>query len=110
TPNYNQGQFIEETIRSVLLQGYPNLEYIVVDGNSSDQSIKLIEKYSPWFAGCVSAPDRGQSHAINTGLAWAHGEALACLKSDDLLQALVLRTIGIEFSENPACNFLAGHS
>src|SRR5262249_28286597 len=70
----------------------------------------LIEKYSPWFAGCVSEPDRGQSHAINKGFAWAHGEVLAWLNSDDVLQEHSLLTIGRYFAENPACNFLAGHS
>src|SRR5262245_22128701 len=73
TPSYNQGRFLEETIRSVLLQCYPNMEYIIVDGGSSDDSIGLIEKYSPWLAHWVSEPDRGQSHAINKGFAQAHG-------------------------------------
>lgn len=85
TPSYNQGQFIEETIRSVLLQGYPNLEYIVIDGGSSDGTVEIIRKYEPWLAYWISEPDRGQSHAINKGLRRATGEILSWLNSDDVL-------------------------
>ena len=84
-PSYNQGQFIEETIRSVLLQGYPNLEYIVADGGSADKSAAVIRKYEPWLTHWVSEPDRGQSHAINKALARSTREALASLNSDDCL-------------------------
>jgi len=83
TPSYNQGQFIEETIRSVLLQGYPNLEYIIIDGGSTDSSVDIIKKYSPWLTYWVSEPDRGQSHAINKGWKMATGEIFAYLNSDD---------------------------
>ena len=84
TPSYNQARFIEETIRSVLLQGYPNLEYSIIDGGSTDDSVEIIRKYAPWLAYSVSEPDRGQSHAINRGWRGATGEILAWLNSDDM--------------------------
>jgi hypothetical protein len=84
TPSYNQGQFVEETIRSILLQGYPNLEYIVIDGGSKDESVEIIRKYEPWLTYWVSEPDRGQSHAINKGMTRTTGELVAWLNSDDL--------------------------
>lgn len=92
TPSYNQGQFIEETIRSVLLQGYPNLEYIIMDGGSTDNSVEIIRKYEPWLADWVSEKDRGQSHAINKGFEWSSGEILAWLNSDDYYR---VRALGI---------------
>lgn len=85
TPSYNQGRFIEETIRSILLQGYPNLEYIVIDGGSSDETVSILEKYSPWITYWVSEPDQGQSHAINKGFARATGLLGNWINSDDLL-------------------------
>lgn len=85
TPSYNQGAFIEETIRSVLLQGYPNLEYIIIDGGSNDNTIEIIQKYSQWISYWVSEPDRGQANAVNKGMSHATGSILNFLNSDDFL-------------------------
>jgi glycosyltransferase involved in cell wall biosynthesis len=84
TPSYNQGQFIEETIRSVLLQGYPSLEYIIIDGGSTDNSVEIIKKYEHWITYWVSESDRGQSHAVNKGIYHSSGTILNFLNSDDL--------------------------
>lgn len=83
TPSYNQGQFIEETIRSVLLQNYPNLEFIVMDGGSDDGTKEILEKYSPWLSFWKSKRDRGQGHAINLGFSLASGDYSGWINSDD---------------------------
>ena len=106
TPSYNQAQFIEETIRSVLLQGYPNLEYIIMDGGSTDNSVEIIKRYAPWLTYWVSEPDRGQSHAINKGWRRATGEILAWLNSDDMYcPGAVSRVVEAYFANRAAVVF-----
>src|SRR6266536_1115584 len=105
TPSYNQGQFIEETIRSVILQGYPNLEYIVIDGGSSDQSVAVIRKYEPWISYWVSEKDHGQSHAINKGFARCTGDVLAWLNSDDLYFPGILQYVAHKYRASQGDRF-----
>jgi glycosyltransferase involved in cell wall biosynthesis len=102
TPSFNQGQYIEETIRSVLLQGYPNLEYLLIDGGSTDNSVEVIKKYSRWLSYWVSEADGGQSDAINRGLKEATGEFATWINSDDLLckDALVSHALQVGFNGN----------
>jgi len=85
TPSLNQGRFIEETIRSILLQGYPHLEYFVIDGGSTDGTLDIIRKYSGWIDAWVSEPDSGQSSAINRGLRMSTGSHATWINSDDML-------------------------
>jgi len=93
TPSFNQGGFIEETIRSVLLQDYPNLEYLVIDGASTDDTVQTLKKYEPWLSQWVSEPDRGQTHAINKGFRRARGEIVAWLNSDDTYEPHAIRSV-----------------
>jgi len=93
TPSFNQAPFLEETIRSVLLQGYPSLEYAVVDGGSRDGSVAIIEKYRRWLTWCVSERDCGQADAIRKGLARVGGEIFNWVNSDDVLQPGALAAV-----------------
>ena len=93
TCSFNQGCFIEETIRSVLLQGYPNMEYVIIDGQSKDESVNIIRKYGPWLTYWASEPDRGQANKVNSGMQRASGEIVAWLSSDDLYLPSALSSI-----------------
>lgn len=97
TPNYNYGQFIEETIRSVLLQGYPNLEYIIIDGASTDNSVEIIKKYEKWLAYWVSEPDNGQTQAINKGFRRATGDITTWLNIGDIFLPEAFGSVAKEF-------------
>jgi len=108
TPSLNQGQFIEETIRSVLLQGYPNLEYIIIDGGSTDETIEIIRKYEKWLALWVTEPDRGQSHAINKGFNQSEGRIIAWINSDDFYLKGTFRKAVEFFSKSSDIDMIFG--
>jgi len=100
TPSYNQGRFIEKTIRSVLLQGYPQLEFIILDGGSTDETLEIIKKYDPWITFWESKKDKGQSDAINRGFERATGEILTWLNTDDYYLPNTLGTIARAYMKN----------
>jgi glycosyltransferase involved in cell wall biosynthesis len=110
TPSFNQGRFIEETIRSVLLQGYPDLEFIIIDGGSTDGSLEIISRYAKWLAYWVTEPDRGQSHAINRGISRATGKVLHWINSDDLLLPSALSTVTKLFANSRECRLVTGQA
>jgi len=97
TPSYNQGGYLEETIRSIILQNYPNYELFIVDAGSKDNTLDVIRQYEPWITRWVSEPDRGQSHAIRKGLAWATGDIINWINSDDLVAPGAFTRIAAEF-------------
>jgi len=107
TPSYNQAQFIEKTVLSVVSQNYPNLEYIVMDGGSNDGTLEILKKYKGkllWF----SQKDEGQSDAINNAMKKAKGEILGYLNSDDLLQPESLHEVAEYFQEYPKISWVTG--
>jgi glycosyltransferase involved in cell wall biosynthesis len=101
TPSFNQAFFLEETIRSVLLQGYPNLEYIIIDGGSTDGSVDIIRKYEQWLAYWSSELDEGQSDALNKGFQRSTGSIFAWINSDDYYLPGVFSKPVIELDNNP---------
>jgi glycosyltransferase involved in cell wall biosynthesis len=108
TPSFNQGQYIEKTIWSVLDQGYPNLEYIIIDGGSTDGTLDILKKYEgiiQWR----SEPDNGQANAINKGLRQSSGQVIAYLNSDDLLLPGTLHAAGQFFNAHPQAAWLSGY-
>ncbi|WP_445370629.1 glycosyltransferase family 2 protein [Methylomonas sp. HW2-6] len=108
TPTFNQGKFIEKTIQSVISQDYHNLEFIIIDGGSTDNTIEVIKKYEHYLAYWVSEPDRGQSHAINKGMAKATGDILTWLNSDDWYLPGTLEYFSKTFQNNPEIGMVVG--
>jgi glycosyltransferase involved in cell wall biosynthesis len=108
TPSFNQGSFLEATIRSVICQEYPDLEYIIIDGGSTDGSVEIIQKYEKQLAWWVSEKDRGQTHAINKGFAKATGQIMAWLNSDDLYSPGALRRVAETFARHPTADMITG--
>jgi glycosyltransferase involved in cell wall biosynthesis len=98
TPSYNQGQYLEETIRSIIMQDYPNYELIIIDAGSTDETLEVIKKYGPWIAYWVSEKDRGQSHAIQKGLDLATGDIINWINSDDLVAPGAFHHIAATFN------------
>ena len=109
TPTMNSGQFVTFTIDSVIDQGYPNLQYIIQDGESTDETLKLIEEYGSEIAHTNSARDSGMSQAINRGFEHATGEIMAYLNSDDLLLPGTLHYVAWYFATHPDVDVVYGH-
>jgi glycosyltransferase involved in cell wall biosynthesis/GT2 family glycosyltransferase len=109
TPAFNQGHTLGETIQSVITQGYPHLEYAVVDGGSTDETQDVLAKFRSNLSYCVSEPDRGQADAIVKGFRHLHGEIMAYLNSDDLLTPGALSFVGRYFATHPEIDVIYGH-
>ncbi len=110
TPSFNQARFLEKTLRSVLTQGYSNLEYIVVDGGSTDGSVDILRRYADHLAYWVSEPDRGATDALIKGFSRSTGDILCYLNSDDLYEPWTLREVAQFFLAHPGADVVYGDS
>ena len=108
TANYNGSKFLEATLRSVLCQGYPNLQYIVVDGDSTDESPAIIDRYRSHIAIVIREPDRGHAEALNKGFALVDGEILCWIIFDDMHLPWALSTVAEIFSASPEVDWIEG--
>jgi glycosyltransferase involved in cell wall biosynthesis len=109
TPSFNQGPYIEETIRSIILQGYPSLEYIVMDGGSTDETVEILKKYDKFITSWTSERDAGQSDAINKGLQKSTGDLFNWINSDDILAPNALRIVADNFIKNREAHAVCGY-
>jgi glycosyltransferase involved in cell wall biosynthesis len=110
TPSYNQAQYLEETIQSVIQQNYPNLEYIIIDGGSDDGSLEIIQKYSQFISYWCSTPDDGQADAIRKGFRMASGEIFSWINSDDVLCRSSLASVAEVFTSDPSLGMIFGNA
>ena len=110
SPSFNQWHYLEECIRSVLLQGYPDIELIIHDGGSKREVIEIFEKYDPWISYWVSEADRGQSHAVNKGNLRSTGKIIFWLNSDDIILPGAFRKVAEAFRDNPECKIVSGQA
>jgi glycosyltransferase involved in cell wall biosynthesis len=108
TPSYNQAVFLERTIHSVLNQTYPDIEYIIIDGGSQDDSVNVIHKYQDKLKGWVSEKDQGQTDAINKGFAMANGEILAWINSDDTYEPDAIKIAVESLDTHPDVGLIYG--
>ena len=110
TPSFNQAPFVEHTLRSILDQNYGNLEYIVIDGGSTDGSVEIISQYAPQLAYWVSEPDDGHGNALNKGFKRSTGEIMAWLNSDDIYFPWTLQTVAEIFASHPEVSWISSHA
>ena len=110
TPSYNQKEFIERTILSIINQNYPNLEYIVCDGGSTDGTIDILKKYDKQIDWWISEKDKGQTDAINKGMKKATGDIVCWINSDDILLPGALYNVANFFQKHPECDFANGYT
>ncbi|MBD3248794.1 glycosyltransferase [Candidatus Woesearchaeota archaeon] len=108
TPSFNQEKYLEATIRSVLLQNYPNLEYIIIDGGSTDNSVEIIRKYSKFVTFWISEKDNGHGHALNKGFSKSTGEIMAWINSDDMYHKNAFLKVANIFSQHNDINWITG--